>query len=117
VRAAWEEAVAADEWNRPAVWFHGDLAGNLIVRDGHLVGVIDSPFGVGDPACDVTPGWTLFRGDARQRFFDEVGLDEATKQRARGWAIGPACFGLTYYANVPSLLQNQFDAIEHALGD
>lgn len=99
------------------MWFHGDLAGNLIVRDGHLVGVIDSPYGVGDPACDVTPGWTLFRGAARQRFFDEVGADEATKQRARGWALGPASFGLTYYANAPGMLQNQIDALEHALGD
>jgi aminoglycoside phosphotransferase (APT) family kinase protein len=117
LRASWEEAVAADEWDQPAVWFHGDLAGNLIARDGHLVGVIDSPYGVGDPACDVTPGWSMFTGAARQRFFDAVGLDEATKQRARGWVLGPASFGLTYYANVPSMLQNQIDAIEHALSD
>jgi len=106
LRAAWEEAVAVDEWDRPAVWFHGDLAGNLIVCDGHLVGVVDSPWGIGDPACDVTPGWSMFTGAARQRFFDELGADEATKQRARGWALGPASFGLTYYANAPSMLQN-----------
>jgi aminoglycoside phosphotransferase (APT) family kinase protein len=117
LRAAWEEAVAADEWDRPPVWFHGDLAGNLIVRDGHLAGVVDSPYGVGDPACDVTPGWTLFSGAARQRFFDELGVDEATKQRARGWALGPASFGLTYYADAPAMLRGQIEAIERALGD
>ena len=116
LRAAWEQAVAADEWDRPPVWFHGDLAGNLIVRDGHLAGVIDSPYGVGDPACDVAPAWSFFTGDARQCFFDELGVDEATKQRARGWVLGPASFGLTYYANVPSLLQRQLEAIEQALG-
>lgn len=60
---AWEEAVAADEWDGPPVWFHGDLAGNLIVRDRRLVGVIDSPYGIGDPACDITPGWSLFTGE------------------------------------------------------
>ncbi len=84
MRAAWDEAVEADEWDRPAVWFHGDLGGNLISQDGRLVGVIDSPYGVGDPACDLTPGWTMFSGEARQRFFDEVDLDHATKVRARG---------------------------------
>ena len=117
LRAAWEQAVAADEWDRPVVWFHGDLAGNLIVRDGHLVGVIDSPYGVGDPACDIAPGWTLLSGAARQLFFHSVGLDEATARRALGWAVGPASFGLTYYANAPSMLQNQIGAIEHALGE
>lgn len=115
--AAWEEAVAADEWDRSPVWFHGDLAGNLIVRDRRLMGVIDSPYGVGDPACDITPGWSLFTGEARQRYFDELGADEATKARARGWALGPACYGLTYYANVPTMLYNQLRAIERALGD
>ena len=117
LRAAWDAAVAAEEWQGPPVWFHGDLAGNLITRDGCLVGAIDSPYGVGDPACDLSPGWILFAGAARQRFFDEVGLDEATIQRARGWVLGPASFGLTYYANVPSLLRGQIDAIERALDD
>lgn len=117
LRAAWEEAVAAEEWQGPALWFHGDLGGNLIVRDGHLAGVIDSPYGVGDPACDLSPGWCLFSGAARRRFFDEVGLDEATIQRARGWVLGPASFGLTYYAEAPSMLRGQIEAIEQALDE
>ena len=29
------------------------------------------------------PGWTLFRGAVRQRFFDEVGLDDATDPGAK----------------------------------
>lgn len=102
---------------RPPVWFHGDLAGNLIMRDGHLAGVIDSPYGIGDPACDITPGWSLFRGEARQLYFDELGVDDATKARARGWVLGPASFGLTYYANAPTMLDNQLRAIERALSD
>jgi aminoglycoside phosphotransferase (APT) family kinase protein len=115
--AAWEEAVDAEEWDGPPVWFHGDLARNLIVRDGHLVGVIDSPYGVGDPACDITPGWSLFTGAARQRYFEELGVDEATKARARGWAIGPASFGLSYYADVPQLRDAQLRTIARALAD
>jgi aminoglycoside phosphotransferase (APT) family kinase protein len=99
------------------VWFHGDLAGNLIARDGRLVGAIDSGYGVGDPACDLMPGWTLFRGEARRRFFDEVGLDDATIARSRGWAIAPALIGLSYYRDVPHLFENARSAIEGALAD
>jgi aminoglycoside phosphotransferase (APT) family kinase protein len=115
--AVWEQALAAPAWDRPPVWFHGDLAGNLIARDGRLVGAIDSGYGVGDPACDLMPGWTLFRGEARRIFFDECGLDEATIVRARGWAIAPALIGLSYYREVPHLWENARGAIEGALAD
>ena len=117
VRIAWEACVEADEWEHPAVWFHGDLAGNLIVRERRLVGVIDSAYGVGDPACDLTAGWILFDGAARERFFNEVGLGEAAKTRARGWLLGPACIGLTYFRDVPAFLADQIAAIEAALSD
>ena len=115
VRDAWEECVEADDWERPPVGFHGDLPGNLIVRQRRLVGVIDSAYGVGDPACDLTAGWILFKGDARERFFDEVGLGEAAKTRARGWLLGPACIGLTYFRDVPAFLADQIATIEAAL--
>lgn len=114
VRVAWEECVEADEWNQPPVWFHGDLAGNLIARDHRLVGVIDSAYGVGDPACDLAAGW-MFNGEARERFFDEIGLGEAAKTRARGWLIGPACIGLTYFRDVPAFLADAIATIEAAL--
>ena len=96
--AVLHEAFDAPEWDEPPVWLHGDLAGNLICRNGRLAGVIDSGYAVGDPACDLMPGWILFRGVARRRFFDEVGLDQATVARARGWAVAPALIGLSYSA-------------------
>jgi aminoglycoside phosphotransferase (APT) family kinase protein len=113
--AAWEEARSAPPWDRPPVWLHGDLTGNLIVRDGRLVGVIDSGYAVGDPACDLMPGWTLFRGEDRRRFFAEVGLDDATIARGRGWTIAPAIIGYSYYRDVPHLRENARLAIEGAL--
>lgn len=62
----WEEAFKS-EWRQKSVWVHGDIsAGNLLVRDGRLFGVID--FGqltVGDPACDLAIAWTLFQGESR----------------------------------------------------
>ncbi|HYD10472.1 MAG TPA: aminoglycoside phosphotransferase family protein [Acidimicrobiales bacterium] len=115
--AAWEETLAAPRWDRPPVWFHGDLSGNLIVRDRRIVGVIDSAYGVGDPACDLESGWTIFRGADRERFFDAVGADDAIRLRARGWALAPALIGLGYYRDVPRLRANAIGAIEGALSD
>jgi aminoglycoside phosphotransferase (APT) family kinase protein len=117
IRAAFEEALEVGDWDRPPVWFHGDLDGNLISRDGVLVGVIDSAYGVGDPACDLMAGWTLFTGKSRAAFFEALDLDEATKIRSRGWVLAPACYGLTYYAKVPSMLRKTEQAIAYALAD
>ncbi|MEO5534458.1 MAG: aminoglycoside phosphotransferase family protein [Pseudolysinimonas sp.] len=86
--AVWERALSTT-WQRPAVWFHGDVAsGNLLVREGRLAALIDfGLLGVGDPACDVVIAWTLLRGRARAAFLDEVDLDVDTIDRGRGWAI------------------------------
>ena len=83
------------------MWFHGDIAmGNLLVRDGALAAVIDfGTCGVGDPACDLVIAWTLFEGDSRTAFRREVGLDEATWARARGWALWKALITLVALAD------------------
>ena len=91
-RALWREATAS-RWEGPPVWFHGDVApGNLLVdASGALSAVIDfGTCGVGDPACDLVPAWTMFDGAARDAFADIVGLDAATWSRARGWALWKA---------------------------
>ena len=91
----WAEAVGT-AWDRDPVWFHGDVAvGNLLVRDGRLAAVLDfGTSGVGDPACDVVIAWTFFRGAARARFRAELGLDDATWARGRGWALWKALITL-----------------------
>jgi len=87
----WELA-RASAWNRPPVWVHGDIAaGNLLVGDGRLCGVID--FGtsaVGDPACDLVITWTLLTDPSRTAFRQASQLDEATWARAPGWALWKA---------------------------
>ena len=62
-REVWDAALATT-WDRPPVWFHGDIAsGNLLVQDGRLSAVIDfGTSGVGDPACDLVIAWTFFSG-------------------------------------------------------
>ena len=86
--AVWLTATTS-VWGSEPVWFHGDVAvGNLLVRDGRLSAVIDfGTCGVGDPACDLVLAWTHFTGDARTAFREAAGLDDATWQRARGWAL------------------------------
>lgn len=95
-RAACEQvwaAATATAWERPAVWFHGDVApGNLLVDGaGRLSALIDfGTCGVGDPACDLVFAWTFLDGSARRAFHEAVALDTDTWARARGWALWKA---------------------------
>ncbi|GAA2439828.1 aminoglycoside phosphotransferase family protein [Streptomyces macrosporus] len=87
VRAVWDDAVAAPEWEGPPVWVHGDLhPANVVVSDGTFSGVID--FGdmlAGDPAWDLAAAWVVLPAGAASRFFDVYAhADEATIRRARG---------------------------------
>lgn len=113
----WERVLAADDWAGPPTWFHGDLPGNLIQRDGRLIGVIDSGYAVGDPACDLMAGWNFFEGASRRTFLDAVGMDEASVMRGRGWAMAPSLIGIRYYKDVPEFRANSIKAIEGALVD
>ncbi len=89
LRAVWDDAVAAPEWEGPPVWVHGDLhPANVVVSDGTLAGVID--FGdlfAGDPAWDLAAAWVVLPEGAAPRFFDAYArADEPTVRRARGLA-------------------------------
>ena len=90
-REVWDAALATS-WDRPPVWFHGDIAnGNLLVQDGHLSAVIDfGTSGVGDPACDLVIAYTFFSGSSRAAFRDAVDQDPGTWARARGWTLWKA---------------------------
>jgi aminoglycoside phosphotransferase (APT) family kinase protein len=107
VTAEWEHALAAPPWEGPPVWHHGDLdARNWLVRGGRISGVIDwAATGVGDPACDVMVAWKLHSTAARDAFRDALPTDDATWERARGWALSQAVAILAYYTpeNNPTL--------------
>ncbi|MFC1437635.1 aminoglycoside phosphotransferase family protein [Streptacidiphilus sp. N1-10] len=95
IRAVWDDAVAAPEWQGPRVWVHGDLhPANVVVADGTLAGIID--FGdvfAGDPAWDLAAAWLLLPAGGAARFFDSYGqADEATIRRARGLAAMKGLF-------------------------
>jgi aminoglycoside phosphotransferase (APT) family kinase protein len=90
----WDRALAASAWSGPPVWLHGDLHPHnlLLGPSGALVAVVD--FGditAGDPATDLATAWLTFDDRARRVFRAELearrGVDEATWDRARGWAL------------------------------
>jgi len=99
VTALWEEAVGAPEWDRPGLWIHGDLdSRNLLAAEGRLCAVIDwGSLGVGDPACDVMAAWKVLTAEGRETFRAALSVDDATWQRARGWALSQALGALSYY--------------------
>ena len=73
-----------------AKWLHGDLhPGNILVKDGDLVGVIDwGDLTAGDVATDLASIWMLFESrTTREKEIARYGVSDATLQRAKGWAI------------------------------
>ncbi len=119
VLRSWAESLSAPEWDRPDVWVHGDLLpGNLLVADGRLSAVIDfGGLNVGDPACDLQPAWNIFSGDSRQRFRAELGADDASWLRGRGWAL-QAVIGISdYWDTNPGIVAQCSHALAQVLAD
>ncbi|WP_243773619.1 aminoglycoside phosphotransferase family protein [Actinomadura barringtoniae] len=118
VAAAWEDALAAPDWDGPPVWLHADLMpGNLLVDDGRLTGVIDfGCTGIGDPACDLFPAWNLLPTDAREVFRQALGVDDATWRRGRGRTLSQALIALPYYRTTnPAMAHNARHVIRTVL--
>jgi aminoglycoside phosphotransferase (APT) family kinase protein len=118
--AAWEAALRTPAWSGPAVWVHGDLApGNLLVRGGRLTAVIDfAGVGLGDPACDLMVAWNLLPADARTVFRADLGVDDATWDRGRGWALSVALIQLPYYKDTnPALAASARHVIREVLAE
>ena len=85
-----ELACSAPPRDEPTVWLHGDLhPGNLIFRDGHLVGVVD--FGdicAGDPATDLAGALLTLPYASLETFLAAYGdVVDATYARTIGWAV------------------------------
>jgi aminoglycoside phosphotransferase (APT) family kinase protein len=118
--AEWDAALRAPRWPGPPVWLHGDLLpGNLLFQDGRLTGVLDwGGLGVGDPACDLIAAWGLLPGTAREVFRAELGVDDATWARGRGWALSVGLIALPYYKDTnPVLAATARQLIREVLAD
>ena len=118
--AAWEEALAAPGWAGPPVWAHSDLlAGNVLVSEGRLGGILDfAGSGVGDPACDLMAAWSLLPAGARNTFRAGLDVDDATWARGRGWSLSQALIALPYYRDTnPVMAANSRYAIREVLAE
>jgi GrpB-like predicted nucleotidyltransferase (UPF0157 family) len=119
--AAWERALDAPPWAGPPILCHADLdARNWLVRDGRITGIIDwGMFGTCDPAADVMAAWKLHSSAARVAFREQLEVDDATWERARGWAIAQAASALGYYtlANNRPLVIEARVWLDEALND
>lgn len=96
----WETCLEAPR-DTPDAWNHGDLMpGNLLVRAGRLAAVIDlGAVCVGDPALDLMPAWNLLPPGPRRTYRRALGVDDATWERGRGWALDQAICALPYYVD------------------
>ncbi len=105
----WERCLDAPPYAGAGVWIHADLMpDNLLVRDGRLAAVIDlGAVGVGDPAVDLMPAWNLLAPTARETYRRVLGVDDATWERGRGWAVMQAAMALPYYVDTnPAMAEN-----------
>jgi aminoglycoside phosphotransferase (APT) family kinase protein len=91
--------LAAPSSSGAALWVHGDLLpGNLLLRERRLHAVIDfGLLGLGDPATDLLPAWSLFGVESRRQFRGAVQVDDACWARGRGWALWQGLTALSYY--------------------
>lgn len=120
VVAAWERSLAAPVWDAARVWIHADLLPlNLLVDRGRLSAVIDfGLLGLGDPAVDVMPAWTLFTGESRATLRAALAVDDATWERGRGWALSFGLIALPYYQRTnPALAAVARRAIDEVLAE
>ncbi len=99
VTAAWEDALQSPAWDGTCAWIHSDLVPpNLLVKAGRLRAVIDfGATGLGDPATDLNPAWSVFGRAGRSVFRDLVGADDDIWRRGRGIAISQAVGLVPYY--------------------
>jgi aminoglycoside phosphotransferase (APT) family kinase protein len=105
---SWEESLAAPNDGRQ-VWVHSDLKpSNLLVSaEGRLTAVIDfETCGVGDPACDLFPGWYLLPAHARDEFRTALDVDDGTWLRGRGRVLSQALGYLRDYRDTKPALAN-----------
>ncbi len=74
------------------------LKSNLLLQNGRLCAVIDfGEAGIGDPAADVVPAWSVFNKAGREAFRQALDVDDNTWRRACGYALHQALMIIPYY--------------------
>lgn len=92
VHRIWANCLEGASEDVATVLLHGDLIpGNLLVADGRLTAILDwGGVGAGDSAQDLTPAWAVLDPAGADAFRTDLGVDDATWLRARGFALEQA---------------------------
>ena len=124
LEAVWVRALAAPVYTGPPIWMHGDLHPINVLADasGALSAVIDfGDLGGADPACDLAAAWLFFDAEQRAAFRVRIGTsgphDEASWERARGWAVAQASAFLQNSSDAPVLDAIGRHAVEQLVAD
>ena len=102
------------------VMTHGDLIpGNMLVRDGHLAGVLDvGGLGPADPALDLVAAWHLLEAGLRESLRDDLGCADLEWERGKAWAFEQAMGVVWYYAETnPAMSRMGRTTLERILAD
>lgn len=119
VGRCWRRLLAAPDPHVPHVWLHGDLRpANLLVRDGRLVAVLDfGSLSLGRPAAEHAALWHLPEA-AGAAYRAELGVDDDTWARARGWALAVSLLAMPYYwRSWPEFARGGVDKVRRILAE
>jgi aminoglycoside phosphotransferase (APT) family kinase protein len=99
LRRLWSELRTLPR-TEPDVMTHGDLVpGNVLVRDGRLVGLLDAGgFGPADPALDLVGAWHLLDRGPREVLKQRLDCGDVEWARGMAWAFQQAMGLVWYYA-------------------
>lgn len=102
----WNRILKASSHAGEPVFVHGDiLPMNVIVENKALKAVIDFSYtGMGDPAVDLMPAWTIFSKNERAIFLKEFECDENAILRGAGNALWFAIRAFPYYKNTNKVI-------------
>ena len=120
VMVLWDTCLKSPCWDGVSVFTHGDLLpSNLLVYQNRLNAIIDfGSLGVGDPAVDVIPAWSVFENDDREAFRTALDVDDATWTRAKGLALRQALLIIPYYPETnPQFVELAKRTVERVLLD
>ena len=97
LRALWSELRDLPPAGPDVMSHHDLIPGNVLVRAGRLVGVLDGGgFGPADPALDLVAAWHLLDDAPRAELRRLLGCGDVEWERGRAWAFQQA-MGLVWY--------------------
>jgi aminoglycoside phosphotransferase (APT) family kinase protein len=105
----WNYLVNTPVWDNKPVWIHGDLLKpNILIKNNRIAGIIDfGSAGIGDPAFDIIPAWTIFETKSRSIFREKLNVDDALWNRACAYALHQAALIIPYYRETNKIFAEQ----------